>query len=99
MDRRNEAEASPRGARGASAAKRQFTDPTLRVFTASTEIPDTFPGASYFRARGCGTYHEVFRLSPDELAAAEKVVGSEVVRGIARLAASAMSVDRESPPG
>ena len=81
----NEAEATPDGAHGASAAKKPFTDPALRVFAAGTEIPDTFPGASYFRARGCRTYHAVFKLSPAELAAAERVVGSEVVRGIAAL--------------
>lgn len=81
----DETKASSGGAHGASAAKKRFTDPTLRAFTASTEIPDTFPGASYFRARGCRTYHEVFRLSPEELATAEKVVGSEVVRGIVAL--------------
>lgn len=68
-----------------AAGKKRFAEPTVREFTEAAEIPDSFPGASYFRARGCRTYHEVFSLSPDELAAAEKVVGSEVARGIAAL--------------
>jgi hypothetical protein len=71
----------------ARAAKKRFTGPELRVFTAAMAIPDTFPGAAYFRAAGFGTYLAVFQMTTEELARAEKAVGSEIVGQIAALQA------------
>jgi len=79
VNRGNDAGATSRPAR------KPFAEPGLRVYTASSEIPDTFPGAAYFRASGFRTYHDVFGMTNADLAAAEQVVGSEVIRNIATL--------------
>ena len=65
--------------------KKSFTEPQVRVFTDTTEIPDTFPGAGYFRQRGLTTYLAVFSMSDAELAAAAEAVGADVVQRISAL--------------
>jgi len=65
--------------------KKSFAEPRVRVLSETTELPDSFPGAAYFRRRGLATYHAVFNMSAAEFALAEAAVGSDVVRRISEL--------------
>jgi predicted flap endonuclease-1-like 5' DNA nuclease len=73
---------------GEGARKKPYARPTAVPFTEATELPDSLPGAEYLRQAGIRTYHQLFALSPAQLAAAEEHLGADAVRAIRALAGS-----------
>jgi len=70
---------------GSRRAKKPYGEPQLRVLTGESEIPDSFPSASAFREAGYRTYHSIYTMSREELAALEGTIGSNLVKQILAL--------------